>query len=458
VYGGDSNDAGSTSPAVTQTVATAASTTTLATSVNPTTYGASTTLTASVTPSGATGTFTFKDGGTTIGTATVGHGSGNLAVSNLGVASHSLTAVYSGDSNYLTSTSNTVSQVVNQLTSSTAVTSSQNPSTYGQSVTFTATVTPSSAGGTVTFKDGSITLGSATLGHGSGAYATSTLAAGSHSITAVYGGDSNDAGSTSPAVTQTVATAASTTTLATSVNPTTYGASTMLTVSVTPSGATGTFTFKDGESTIGTASVGHGSGTLVVSNLPVGSHSLTVVYGGDANYQTSTSNAITQWISEAPPPPPSPGSHRGSAETPRSLPLSASPSLNPVTPRPSPSPSLPAPSSSLQQRIEARRKAREQRIRPPSPLSTNSPRSAPLSPQTSSSQSPSAAPPSYRVTTPYLNFRTDARVTSRIKDTLREADTITVLRFVQNGQWAEVQLRDGRTGYVSAAFIENVKQ
>ena len=55
------------------------------------------------------------------------------------------------------------------------------------------------------FMDGSTTLGTGTLnGFGVATYTTSSLAVGQHSITAVYGGDANNAGSTSAVLTQTV--------------------------------------------------------------------------------------------------------------------------------------------------------------------------------------------------------------------------------------------------------------
>ena len=89
----------------------------------------------------------------------------------------------------------------------TKVTSSLNPSHKGQSVTFTATVS-SVAGiptGKVYFKDGSATLGSGILNaSGVATFSTSLLPVGTHSITAVYVGDNNYNGSTSPAITQTV--------------------------------------------------------------------------------------------------------------------------------------------------------------------------------------------------------------------------------------------------------------
>jgi hypothetical protein len=78
-----------------------------------------------------------------------------------------------------------------------SMSSSASTSTHGHEVTFTATFTDTGATGTVTFKDGETILGSATLSNGTATYTTSTLSAGSHSITAVYDGDANFAGSTS---------------------------------------------------------------------------------------------------------------------------------------------------------------------------------------------------------------------------------------------------------------------
>jgi uncharacterized repeat protein (TIGR01451 family) len=88
----------------------------------------------------------------------------------------------------------------NKATTTTAVTSSANPSSLNQSVTFTATVS-STAGvptGTVQFKDGGVNLGSPQPLDGSGVatFSTSSLAAGVHTITADYSGDSNFLAST----------------------------------------------------------------------------------------------------------------------------------------------------------------------------------------------------------------------------------------------------------------------
>jgi hypothetical protein len=124
----------------------------------------------------------------------------------LSVASHSITAVYGGSTDFAGSTSPVLTQAVNKATTSTSVKSSLNPSKSGQSVTFTATVTSGGGTptGTVTFKNGSTTLGTGTLSSGKATFSTSTLSVGTHSITAAYGGATDFSGSTSPALSQVV--------------------------------------------------------------------------------------------------------------------------------------------------------------------------------------------------------------------------------------------------------------
>jgi hypothetical protein len=143
-----------------------------------------------------------------------GVGKPDLAVTNLG-------------SNNVTIFLNTTPGSAKPATSTT-LTSSLNPSTLGQAITLTATVTPSAgsglATGTVTFKDGAATIGSATLNWaGQATLSIATLAGGTHTITAIYGGNSNFKDSTSSALTQTVNPAATTIGVTSSANPSTYG-------------------------------------------------------------------------------------------------------------------------------------------------------------------------------------------------------------------------------------------
>jgi uncharacterized protein YjdB len=204
-YAGGANYNSSTSAVLTQTVNKGTTTTTLASSSNPSAFGSSVTFTATVSPSTATGTVTFNDGSTTLGTGTISSGKATFSTSALAVGSHSIKASYGGDANDNSSTSSTLTQKVEQP-STTALTSSTNPAPYGAPVTFTATVLPAAATGTVTFNDGGTALATVTIGSGPVVYTTSSLAVGSHSITAVYSGNTTYAGSTSPILTQKVLT------------------------------------------------------------------------------------------------------------------------------------------------------------------------------------------------------------------------------------------------------------
>jgi YVTN family beta-propeller protein len=136
-------------------------------------------------------------------------------------------------------------------------------------------------------------------------YTTSTLAVGQHSITAVYGGDGYNAGSTSAVLTETINSSQATTTtgLASSANPVTVGSSVTFTATVTTSGSntpTGTVTFKDGTTTLATGTLnGSGVATYTTSTLAVGQHSITAVYGGDANNAGSTSAVLTETVNAA---------------------------------------------------------------------------------------------------------------------------------------------------------------
>jgi len=317
VYGGDTNFAGSTSSVLTQVVNGFATVVTETSTVNPSFVNQQTTLTALLTVvpgQGAiiapTGTITFKDGATTLGTAPVNAGGATLSASFATAGNHLLTVVYSGDINFATETSANYTQVVNNYTAQAALTSSINPSFVDQQVTLTATVsaTPGQTGsvtptGTVTFKSGTATIGTGTLVNGVATLLETFLTTGSFSLTVVYGGDSNFSGSTSPVITQVVNDYTSQVALTSSINPSGVNQSTTLTATVsatagqTGSGTpTGTVTFKNGATTLGTATLVNGVATLPTSFAVVGSYPLTVIYGGDANFTGSTSAVLTQVV------------------------------------------------------------------------------------------------------------------------------------------------------------------
>jgi hypothetical protein len=142
--------------------------------------------------------YRFKDGTAALGAAVPLTGTGNtktaaLATAALAGGTHSLTAVYSGDAyNAGSTTATAVTQTVNKRSSSVALASSANPANFGTSVTLTATVTGFSPSGTMTFKDGSTTLGTGSVLNGAASFNTLGLAAGAHSVTAVYSGDASN--------------------------------------------------------------------------------------------------------------------------------------------------------------------------------------------------------------------------------------------------------------------------
>jgi len=118
-------------------------------------------------------------------------------------------ATYTPTSNYQSSTSSTLSEVVTAASTTTVLTSTANPSPFGTSITLTATVTPVSgapAAGSVTFTDGPTTLGTATVnGSGVATYSTSTLTVGSHALSASFTPtNSNNFGTSSGQLTQVV--------------------------------------------------------------------------------------------------------------------------------------------------------------------------------------------------------------------------------------------------------------
>jgi hypothetical protein len=213
VYETSGKDIASVSAAITQTVNKAATTTTVTSSVNPSSWHQTVTFTATV--HGAfggepTGTVTFKNGATALGTGALNaSGVATLTTTALNVGVHSITVAYPGDTDFTTSTSSPLAQTVNKAATTTTLVSSANPSNPGQAVTFTATIKPAfggvATGGTVSFKDGSTIIGTGTVSAANKAtFTTSKLAAGTHLVTAVYQASTNLKSSFSTAVKQVV--------------------------------------------------------------------------------------------------------------------------------------------------------------------------------------------------------------------------------------------------------------
>jgi hypothetical protein len=314
VYSGELDFNGSTSPADTKTVNAADTSVGLTAAPDPSVFGEPATITATVSAvdPGAgtpTGTVNFFDGATLLGTAVVdGSGVATFTTSALGVGSHPLTGVYSGDLDFNESTSPADTKTVVNADTTVTLTAAPDPSVFGQAATLTATVNSAAPGaglptGTVSFFDGTTLLGTATLdGLGVATFTTSALNAGSHALSGAYNGDPTFNASTSPVDSNTVAKDSTLVALIASPDPSVFGQAATLTATVNAvaPGAgipTGTVSFFDGESLIGTATLnGSGVATLTSSVLSAGSHSLTSVYNGDPNFNGSTSPIDTKTV------------------------------------------------------------------------------------------------------------------------------------------------------------------
>ena len=314
-YGGNSNYLSNSSAAVVQTVGQSTSTTVASSSSDPSVYGQGVTYSATVLPAFAgapspTGTVTFMDGNQVIGTGTLAGGVATFTPSGiLAIGSHSIGAAYGGDADFHSSTSARVTQVVNKDATGAAVSVAPGPSVFGQSVTLTATIAAAAPGsgtpgGTVTFKNGTANLATVTLVNGSASYTTSALSVGSHSLTAVYSGNGFFTTSTSPVLSQVVSADATAASLASSVPSSRYGQSVSLTATVAAAAPgsgtpTGSVTFYDGATSLGSAGLSSGKAVLKIASLAVGNHSITAVYNGSSNFLTSTSGPINQAVSQA---------------------------------------------------------------------------------------------------------------------------------------------------------------
>jgi autotransporter-associated beta strand protein len=312
-YGGDTNFNGSTSPALTQTVTAAAvsTTTTVTSTLNPSFVRFPFTITALVAPTSGsgipTGSVIFSIDGTPQAPKSLVNGRADLFMA-FDLGSHSIVAVYSGDSNFSSSTSAPLIQTIIKGSTTTSLSSSNNPSVFGQATTFSAQVqqiTPPTevATGTVTFRDGPAVLGDVPVS-GSGitvTFTTSTLSAGPHLITATYNGNAFFDPSTSPTLTQTVK-ASTSTILLTTTSPSSLGQAVTFIgrVTVNPSGAgspTGTVTFRDGSTVLGTGNLdSRGIASFATTGLLVGQHAITATYEGNSNFASSTSSPFVQLV------------------------------------------------------------------------------------------------------------------------------------------------------------------
>jgi hypothetical protein len=271
-------------------------------------YGTAVALTATVSPTAASGTVTLLDsfvapGQTAATTGTVSqaalvNGVASMTSASFAPGTHAFTAVYAGDTSDLPSTSSPVSTQITVAATTTTLVPIPASATYGNALVLTATVTPAAATGTIAFTD-SIggTIAQVPLLNGAASFSSSALAPGSHILSASYSGDGFRSPSTSAALTTTIDPIASTIALA--PLPATIDAGNPLSLSATisPASAAGTVLFRDANfGTLGQSSVSHGAATLKLNSPALGSYAITAFYSGDGYDTASASAAITTQV------------------------------------------------------------------------------------------------------------------------------------------------------------------
>ncbi len=252
-------------------------------------------FTATISPSSssgftASGTITFLDSGMALGApVTLVNGSATLSTSALSSGMHSITATYSGDTNFLGSASSPP-LAITVLTPQTITFPQPNPVAYGVAP-FTLNATASS-GLPVSFTvvSGPATVMGATL---------TILGAGNVVIQADQAGDTTHTSAQPVQRTLVVNKASSAIALSASPSSVNVNANVTLTANVSGSSSggslpapTGVVTFFNGSTQLAPVPV-NGSGTAAYSttSLPAGVNSITAIYAGDSNFAASTSAA-----------------------------------------------------------------------------------------------------------------------------------------------------------------------
>lgn len=272
------------------------------------------------TASGPTGSisYTLVDGsGTTVKSGTdnfyavTGSSSGNIVLSALAAGSYTLHVTYAGDTNYTAATeikvpvtvsliaptvSWTPASAINYGTSLSALLNATASASVTLEPARTAPVIARSAPTTQTVAvPGTFTY----TANGAAVTAATVLNAGTYALTVTFTPtDTTTYSSATASATLTVAKIAGTLTLTTSPNPSTLSnfVSMAATLSSGIGAPTGSISFYDGATLLGTSTVAQGGASFQTSSLSAGSHTLTAVYSGDTNFGSITSSAVTQQV------------------------------------------------------------------------------------------------------------------------------------------------------------------
>ncbi|MES2933520.1 MAG: Ig-like domain-containing protein [Pseudomonadota bacterium] len=214
--------------------------------------------------------------------------------------SFSVSATNSAGTGAASAASNSVTPML--PASSTILNATVSPSVFGQSVSFNASVSGNAPGGTVTFYDGATALCSAVALSNGAAQCSATLDVGSHNLTVMYGGDSNNSASGSSVLIHIVNKATTGLSIASHTpNPSLLGLPIAVGIqlqAVAPGAgiASGTVTISDGTVS---CFITLPASSCNLTPLSSGSKNLSAVFGGDGNFSGSTASTLTHTVNPA---------------------------------------------------------------------------------------------------------------------------------------------------------------
>ena len=271
---------------------------------------ATTVLTASVSGSGTSipgGTVEFSSGANLLGTVGLSNsGAWSRATLSLGAVAGTITAAYSGNGNFQMSTSQAVDITpVPKVVTNLAMKVSPSPAIIGQPVTCTLNLSWSGGSppdGTIQLNDGGSLIGSASAA--AQVVFTTIFGAGSHDLIATYAGNVTYSSSSARYV-LVVNRKGSSVVLTTDAAAAVFGQSVTLTVKVlgpatsTVALPTGKVDFLESNTVRGSAALLNGVAAVVLPVLEPGTHQITAVYSGDANWDPIGSNTVSVMVTKA---------------------------------------------------------------------------------------------------------------------------------------------------------------
>lgn len=252
--------------------------------------------------------------GTISGSVTLASASGSLCTATLntsGLGSCSftptipgnltITAQYAGDDNH---TASSAAETLLVYNASVKLQLASTQLSYPGATNLTACISPTTATGSVQILDGATQIANLAVQGGGCAYGyiAPGLAAGTHALTAIYSGDSNNLGGSSLPVSVTVSPASITLSPACWNASFTYGKNYQCTVNLSSNGGTptGAITYSlDGTAPVSLA-LNAGNAQFTLPTPTAGGHSLVIGYAQQGNYAAATSITENFTVTAAP--------------------------------------------------------------------------------------------------------------------------------------------------------------